>query len=90
MIRLSRQAFRLSDEPVDPTCDCPVCLHHSRGYLHHLLKGKHRLGTRLVSIHNTHHYQLLMRRAREAILSGTYASFHDQMREMLKNRAHLR
>jgi queuine tRNA-ribosyltransferase len=72
-IRITRQVYRLSDEPLDSACDCPVCVGHSRGYLQHLMSGKHALGTRLLAIHNLHHYQQLMQRLRAAIVAGNFA-----------------
>ena len=82
-VRITRQVFRLSDEPLAPGCDCPVCKLHSRGYLHHLMTGKHTLGSRLLSVHNIHHYQELMRRMREAIVAGTFDALYRQMKEAL-------
>ena len=32
LVRITRQRFRLSDEPLDPTCDCYMCKRFSRGY----------------------------------------------------------
>jgi queuine tRNA-ribosyltransferase len=80
-VRITRQVFRLADGPLDPTCDCPVCRHYSRGYLRHLMQGKHTLGSRLLSIHNIHHFQTLMRRMREAILAGTFDALYCQLKE---------
>jgi queuine tRNA-ribosyltransferase len=71
-IRIPRQAFRLSDEPIDRECDCPVCKVHTRGYLHHLMTGKHTLGSRMLSVHNLHHFAQLMGRLRVAILEGRF------------------
>ena len=82
-LRLTRQVYRLSDEPLDPACDCSVCRRFSRAYLHHLMKGKHNLGARMLGIHNLRHYQLLMRRMREAILAGTFEALYRELRERL-------
>jgi queuine tRNA-ribosyltransferase len=83
LIRVSRQVFRLSNDPVDATCDCPVCKLHTRGYLHHLMTGKHTLGSRLLSVHNLHHFQVLMRRMREAILAGTFDTLYRELKEAI-------
>ncbi|MBX7099590.1 MAG: tRNA guanosine(34) transglycosylase Tgt [Myxococcaceae bacterium] len=72
-LRITRQEFRLSDEKLDPTCECPVCTRHPRGYLQHLSNGGHALASRLLGIHNLHHYAQLMRRLRTAILQGRLA-----------------
>jgi queuine tRNA-ribosyltransferase len=56
--------------PLDPDCDCPACRNHSRAYLHHLLKCDEMLGPILLTWHNLHYFQSLMRRLRRAILAG--------------------
>jgi len=46
------------------------------------MRGKHALGSRLLSIHNLRHYQVLMRRMREAILAGRYPALVEEMRSL--------
>lgn len=74
-VRISRGVHRHADEPLDATCGCPTCREFSRAYLHHLVKCSEPLGPRLLSIHNLHHYQQLMREARAAIDAGQYREF---------------
>ena len=63
-------------DPIDEACDCPVCRQgFSRAYLHHLVRQKEMLAGILISQHNIHYLLDLMRRAREAVLAGTYAAF---------------
>ncbi len=83
IVRITRQVYRLSEEPLDPECDCSVCRRFSRAYLHHLMKGKHQLGSRMIGLHNLRHYQLLMGRMREAIIDGRFESLYAEMRERL-------
>ena len=62
--------------PLDAQCGCPVCTGgYSRAYLHHLVRQKEMLGGILLSTHNIFYLLDLMRRAREAIIAGEYASF---------------
>ena len=61
--------------PLDPTCTCGTCRNHSRAYLHHLTKAKEILGSILLTQHNIHYYQTLMREMREAIETGAFADF---------------
>jgi queuine tRNA-ribosyltransferase len=82
LLRATRMAHQMEDVPLDPSCDCFACRRHSRGYLQHLMRGKHALGSRLLSIHNLRHYQVLMGRMREAILSGTLGTFAAEMRAL--------
>ncbi|HZA52245.1 MAG TPA: tRNA guanosine(34) transglycosylase Tgt, partial [Myxococcaceae bacterium] len=82
-MRVTRQEHRLSDEPLDGACDCSVCGRFSRAYLHHLLRGKHQLGVRMLGVHNLRHYQLLMRRMRQAILEGRFEALYRELRQRL-------
>ncbi|MFN0061546.1 MAG: tRNA guanosine(34) transglycosylase Tgt [Myxococcaceae bacterium] len=84
LIRVTRAAFRVSQEPLDRACDCGVCKKYSRGYLHHLMTGKHQLGARFLSIHNLRHYQLLTQAMRSAIEAGGFRAWAEEMRERLR------
>jgi queuine tRNA-ribosyltransferase len=79
-VRITRMVYRLDDSSLDPACDCLICKRYTRGYLHHLMRGKHHLGSRMLSIHNVRHFQLLMGRLREAILKGSYAQMYRELR----------
>jgi queuine tRNA-ribosyltransferase len=61
-----------ADEPLDPNCNCYVCQNYSKAYLHHLAKANEMLGATLMSWHNLHFYQDLMRSMREAIEQGVF------------------
>ncbi|RKH66626.1 tRNA guanosine(34) transglycosylase Tgt [Corallococcus sp. AB049A] len=80
LVRISRTAYRLEDGPLDPECDCYVCKKYSRGYLQHLMRGKHHLGSRFLSVHNVRHYQKLMERVREGILRNGYAQTYRELK----------
>ncbi len=69
--RLRNAQHTLADEPLDPACDCYTCRTFSRGYLRHLFMSAEVLGGTLVSLHNIHFYQALMRQMRAAIAAGT-------------------
>ncbi len=61
--------------PIDPDCACPACRSYARGYIHHLVKSKEILGAMLLTWHNLHYYQELMRGLREAIATGRLADY---------------
>ena len=61
--------------PLDPECGCPACTTFTRAYIRHLVKQDEMLGAILLSIHNIHFLLDLMRRARAAVLAGTYGEF---------------
>ena len=78
--RLNFRHARFADDPrpLDEQCTCPVCQGgYSRAYLHHLVRQKEMAGSILISMHNVYYLLDLMRRAREAIIAGTYAEFRD-------------
>jgi queuine tRNA-ribosyltransferase len=83
LVRTTRQVYRLSDEPLDASCDCLVCKRYSRGYLQHLMRGKHHLGSRMLSLHNVHHYQVLTWKMRDAILKGGYAQAARELKDAI-------
>jgi queuine tRNA-ribosyltransferase len=61
--------------PLDPGCACPACRHHSRAYLHHLVRCNEILGSVLLTWHNLHFYQQLLAEIRAAIAQGTFAAW---------------
>jgi queuine tRNA-ribosyltransferase len=71
-VNIRSAGLRLSDQPLDPACDCETCIRFSRGYLRHLFMAEEMLGLRLVSIHNIRFLIRLGEQARETILKGTF------------------
>jgi queuine tRNA-ribosyltransferase len=65
---------------LDPDCDCDACGRYSRAYVRHLHQSGEILGLRLVTSHNLHYYQALMRDMRAAIEARRFtawaAEFH--------------
>jgi queuine tRNA-ribosyltransferase len=60
---------------LDPECDCRVCARYSRAYVRHLHQAGEILGLRLVTYHNVHYYQRLMRDMRAAIEARRFAAW---------------
>ena len=71
-VRLRNACHKLAPEPLDGACDCYTCRSFSRGYLRHLFLSGEVLGGTLVSLHNIHFYQALMRQMRAALEGGTF------------------
>ncbi|MDR1603386.1 MAG: tRNA guanosine(34) transglycosylase Tgt [Gracilibacteraceae bacterium] len=61
--------------PLDPGCACETCRHYSRAYLRHLFQAKEILGLRLLTLHNLHFLETLMREIRAAISAGDLAAY---------------
>ncbi|WP_341678304.1 tRNA guanosine(34) transglycosylase Tgt [Niveibacterium sp. SC-1] len=71
-----RNAKHRSDvRPLDEQCACYACRNFTRAYLHHLDRANEILGARLMTIHNLHYYQQLMREMREAIEADRFEAF---------------
>ena len=66
-LNLRNARHRDDSRPIDEQCACPACKHHSRAYLHHLIRSDEILGAMLLTWHNLHYYQDIMRGLREAI-----------------------
>lgn len=75
-LNLKNARFTHDHGPLDATCTCPVCQGgYTRAYIHHLVRQHEMVGSILLSLHNLYYLLDLMRRARKAILSGTYGDF---------------
>ncbi len=70
VIKIRNAMHKRDTGPLDESCDCYTCQHFSRSYLHHLDKCGEILGAQLNTIHNLHHYQMIMAELREAITLG--------------------
>jgi len=71
-LNLKNAEFSMQKGPIEEGCACPACAEFSRGYIRHLIKAEEILGLRLITLHNLHFYLDLMKRARDAIESGTF------------------
>lgn len=75
-LNLKNACFKRDDRPLDEGCTCPACsAGFTRAYIHHLVRQHEMTGAILLSLHNINYLLDLMRRAREAIIAGTYGEF---------------
>ncbi|MEE8334734.1 MAG: tRNA guanosine(34) transglycosylase Tgt, partial [Alphaproteobacteria bacterium] len=70
-LNMRNARFAEDERPLDAACACPTCASHSRAYLNHLVKAGEMLGGMLLTTHNLHYYQDLMRDLRRMIENGT-------------------
>ena len=70
-LNLRNARHRDDPRPIDEHCACPACRNHSRAYLHHLIRSEEILGAMLLTWHNVHYYQDVMRGLRGAIEAGS-------------------
>lgn len=86
IINLNNQKYERDMSPIDENCGCPVCRHHSRAYLRHLLKSQEMLSQRLLVIHNLWFYNHFMEDIRTALENGSFAAFKAEKQEILSRR----
>ncbi len=85
-LNIKNEKYKLDTQPIDPTCDCPVCRSFSRAYLRHLFKAEEMLAMRLAVMHNLYFYNTLMERIRQALDQGCYADFRQEYSARLDQR----
>ena len=78
--------YTLDTLPLDTECDCPVCRHFDRAYIHHLFKSEEMLGMRLAVMHNLYFYNNLLKDIRDALDNGCFESYYRQGVEILGRR----
>lgn len=66
-INLRNLVWRSDGGVLDPECACPACTQFPLGALRHLCHSGEMLGATLISLHNLHYFQSLLREIRKAI-----------------------
>ncbi len=74
-INLRNLKYARDPQPIEPGCGCYACATFSRAYIRHLIKANEILAHNLLTLHNIHLLQSLMREMRAAILSGTFGAY---------------
>lgn len=74
-INLKNGRFKDDPDPLDPLTPTSPANRFSKAYLCHLLRAGETLGRRLVTLHNLHLFQQLLREARAAIAAGDAEAF---------------
>ncbi len=74
-INVRNARHRNDPRPLEEGCDCPLCSHYSRAYIHHLHKCNEILGVMLLTWHNVRYYQRLMQNLRNAIKDDTLEQY---------------
>jgi queuine tRNA-ribosyltransferase len=75
VVNLRNARHRDDPAPLDPDCGCPACRGYSRAYLHHVVRAGEMIAGMLLTWHNLHYYQILMRDLGQAISRGELKSF---------------
>eukprot|EP00180_Rhodochaete_pulchella_P003865 Plantae.Rhodophyta-Rhodochaete_pulchella.ctg70403.p1 GENE.Plantae.Rhodophyta-Rhodochaete_pulchella.ctg70403~~Plantae.Rhodophyta-Rhodochaete_pulchella.ctg70403.p1 ORF type:complete len:162 (+),score=8.01 Plantae.Rhodophyta-Rhodochaete_pulchella.ctg70403:27-512(+) len=75
LLKLRHASMATDCRPIDDRCDCYVCKHYTRAYLHCLTPREGTVGAQLLTLHNVRYLVNLMQRARQAILDGCFPEF---------------
>ncbi|MBR2300261.1 MAG: tRNA guanosine(34) transglycosylase Tgt [Alphaproteobacteria bacterium] len=66
-INIRNARHREDPRPLEEGCDCPLCTHYTRAYIHHLQKCNEVLAVMLLTWHNVRYYERLMQGLRKAL-----------------------
>jgi queuine tRNA-ribosyltransferase len=69
-INIRNAKYAEDESPLDEKCACHACLNYSKAYIHHLVRSQEILGAVLMTWHNLHFYQDLMKTIRQQINDG--------------------
>ena len=75
VVNIKNARHQNDPRPLDLSCQCPACKNYSRAYLHHVFKSQEIISSMLITWHNLHYYQDLMKKMRTAILNQSFAEF---------------
>jgi queuine tRNA-ribosyltransferase len=81
-VQVKNAKYARSDDPIDPTCGCQVCLRHSVGYLRHLFQVGEPTAMRLLTWHNIAWTLDLMGQMRAAIFAGRFEALRRSVLEV--------
>ena len=79
VINIDNKKWEKDFSPLDEGLKCEVSNYYSKAYLRHLFKAKELLGLEIASIHNLAFYLDIVKKSREHILQGTFASWKNEM-----------
>ena len=77
-INIRNNKYQDDNTPLDPECACYSCKNYSKAYLNHLFKSKEMLGPILLTNHNLHYYQNLMKIVRTEIANNNFTNFAEE------------
>ena len=76
-VRIKNNKYRNSTSALDDNCDCYTCKNYSLSYLRYIYQTKEINAITLLTIHNLHYYEKVMKNIRLAISQGTFEKFSE-------------
>ncbi len=77
-INIRNARHKEDPRPLEEGCDCPLCTHYTRAYIHHLQKCNEVLAVMLLTWHNIRYYQRLMQGIRKSLAEDKFEEFVQQ------------
>lgn len=74
-LHIKNAKFEKDFSPLDENCDCYTCRNYSKAYIRHLFRAGEMLSATLLSIHNIHFLENMMKGIREAISEDRFLEF---------------
>ena len=78
MLSIKQERWIHDFGPVDPECNCKVCLTYSRSYLRHLFKEQEILSSILASYHNLYFLNNMLKEIRVAIDEDRFEQYRKE------------
>ena len=83
-IDIEKSIYKHDETPLHENCDCFVCKHFSKAFLHHLYKTYEPIRDRYGNIHNLHFIHNLLKETRKAIKNNEFHTFKKEFYETYK------
>jgi queuine tRNA-ribosyltransferase len=80
-VNIKNARYAQDQRPLDESCNCSVCVRHSRAFLRHLFLSGEMLASVLLTHHNLAFFLDTMRRVRQAIRSRQFTKFRREYTE---------
>jgi queuine tRNA-ribosyltransferase len=80
-VNIKNARYAQDQRPLDESCNCAVCVRHSRAFLRHLFLSGEMLASVLLTHHNLAFFLDTMRRVRQAIRSRQFTKFRREYTE---------
>ena len=85
-INIKNAQYAEDERPPDPDCSCYTCRTFSRAYLRHLFMAKEMTAATLNTLHNLNFYLDTLKRIRESVALGRFATFRLAFHQRLSRR----
>lgn len=79
-IDIAKSKYKEDLKKLDPFCNCYTCRNYHRAYLHHLFKMRELTVYRLLTIHNLHMVQILMKSIKIAIEKNRWSEVYNKFK----------